>query len=493
MVENQRPPIVQSKSDRAGVERVDMSTTEDSIQINGKDRTVNPLGEERISKLLLRFAVPSIISMLVGSLYNIVDQFFIGQKVGELGNAATNIAFPLSTSCVAMALLFGVGGASAFNITMGKGEREKAVHYLGNAAVMLFSCGVVLCIITQLFLRQLLQFFGSPDNVLEYAMEYTRITAIGFPLLILSTGGGHLIRADGRPSVAMACNLSGAVVNTILDALFVFGFNWGMSGAAFATIIGQAVSGLMVVWCLAHCKTVSVERSHLRIHWANVVRIMSLGMAPCSNQVAMMVVQIVMNKSLKYYGARSVYGEAVPIACVGIISKVNMVFMSFIIGISQGLQPITSFNYGAGKYQRVRQAYLKAISCGVVLAVSAFLMFQLFPRQIISLFGDGSEEYFRFAMNYFHIFLFFTFVNFMQPISSNFFTSIGKPKRGSFLALTRQIIFLLPLIVVFPLFMGIDGVMYAGPVADGLAAVVAAVMVRKEFRRDIYIKSASGN
>ncbi|MCM1500157.1 MAG: MATE family efflux transporter [Clostridium sp.] len=467
-----------------------MSVDEDNIQINDKENTVNPLGEERIDNLLLRFAVPSIISMLVGSLYNIVDQFFIGQKVGELGNAATNIAFPLSTSCVALALLFGIGGASAFNITMGRGEREKAVHYLGNAALMLFACGVVLCIVTQLFLRQMLQFFGSPDNVLDYAVEYTRITAIGFPLLILSTGGGHLIRADGRPGTAMACNLSGAVVNTILDAIFVFGFGWGMSGAALATIIGQAVSGLMVIWCLAHCKTVSLGRSHLRIHWANIVRIISLGMAPCSNQIAMMVVQIVMNKSLKYYGSQSIYGESIPIACVGIISKVNMVFMSFIIGISQGLQPITSFNYGAGKYRRVLSAYLKAISSGAVLAVAAFLMFQLFPRQIISVFGNGSEEYFQFAMKYFHLFLFFTFVNFMQPISSNFFTSIGKPKRGSFLALTRQILFLLPLIVLFPLFMGIDGVMYAGPVADFLAATVAAVMVWKEFRRDIYKKTA---
>lgn len=467
-----------------------MSAKEADIQINDKENKVNPLGEERIDHLLLRFAVPSIISMLVGSLYNIVDQFFIGQKVGELGNAATNIAFPLSTSCVAIALLFGIGGASAFNITMGRGEREKAVHYLGNAALMLFACGMVLCIVTQLFLRQMLQFFGSPDNVLEYAVEYTRITAIGFPLLILSTGGGHLIRADGRPGTAMACNLSGAVVNTILDAIFVFGFGWGMSGAALATIIGQAVSGLMVVWCLAHCKTVSVGRSHLRIHWANIVRIISLGMAPCSNQIAMMVVQIVMNKSLKYYGSQSIYGESIPIACVGIISKVNMVFMSFIIGISQGLQPITSFNYGAGKYRRVLSAYLKAISSGAVLAVAAFLMFQLFPRQIISVFGNGSEEYFQFAMKYFHLFLFFTFVNFMQPISSNFFTSIGKPKRGSFLALTRQIIFLLPLIILFPLFMGIDGVMYAGPVADFLAAAVAAVMVWKEFRRDIYRKTA---
>lgn len=439
----------------------------------------NPLGEERIGKLLRQFAVPSIISMLVGSLYNIVDQFFIGQRVGELGNAATNIAFPLSTACLAVALLCGIGGASAFNLAMGSGDRKKAENIMGNAAIMLAISGVFLCVITQIFLRPLMHLFGSPANVLGYAMEYTRITSIGFPFLLLSTGGGHLIRADGRPKITMLCNLTGAIINTVLDAVFVFGLDWGMSGAAGATVIGQVVAGGMAVWFLAHGKTVHLTRENLRPRAADIKRIASLGMAPCSNQVAMMIVQIIMNQSLKYYGAQSVYGESIPIACSGIISKVNMVFMSFVIGISQGLQPIAGFNYGAGKYDRVKEGYKKAVAIGAALSVAAFLLFQLFPRQIISIFGEGSEAYYEFAVSYFHIFLFFTFVNFMQPITSNFFTAIGKPKRGSFLALTRQIIFLLPLLLIFPLIFGIDGIMYAGPVADCMAAVVSAVMVRK--------------
>ena len=448
----------------------------------------NPLGEESINKLRRQFAIPSIISMLVGSLYNIVDQFFIGQSVGELGNAATNIAFPLSISCVAIALLFGIGGASAFNISAGGGDKEKAVHYFGNAITMLFGCGLILCLFAQLFLEPMLRFFGSPDNVLGYAKTYTRITAFGFPFVILATGGGHLIRADGRPKISMLCNLTGAVINTVLDAIFVFVLELGMAGAAYATIIGQFVSGAMTIWYLAHCKTVKIQKKHLKVQGKNITRIMSLGAAPCSNQISMMIVQIVMNKSLKYYGSLSAYGESIPIACAGIISKVNMVFMSFVIGISQGLQPIASFNYGAGKYKRVKEAYLKAISCGFLLAFVAFLLFQFTPRQIISIFGDGSETYFQFAINYFHIFLFFTFLNFLQPISSNFFTAIGKPKSGGFLALTRQIIFLLPLIVIFPLFMGIDGIMYAGPIADFLAAVVSAVMVGRELRKKQYGK-----
>lgn len=444
--------------------------------------TNNPLGVQPVNRLLSQFAIPSIISMLVGSLYNIVDQFFIGQRVGELGNAATNIAFPLSTSCLALALLIGIGGSSAFNLAMGSGHEKRAVNIMGNAVVLLAGSGLVLSIITLLFLKPLLLFFGSPKSVLPYAMEYTKITAFGFPFLLLSTGGGHLIRADGRPRITMLCNLMGAVLNTILDALFVFGLNLGMSGAALATIIGQIVSGALAIGYLMHGKTVTIRRENLRIKWENVTRIASLGMAPCSNQVAMMVVQIIMNQSLKHYGSHSIYGENIPIACAGIITKVNMIFMSFVIGLSQGLQPIASFNYGAGKKGRVKEAYIKAISIGAVLAVIAFLMFQFFPRQIISIFGDGSELYYQFAIRYFHVFLFFTFVNFMQPITSNFFTAIGKPKVGSFLALTRQILFLLPLILLFPLFLEIDGIMYAGPVADCLAAVVCFIMVYRELR-----------
>ena len=444
--------------------------------------TKNPLGEQPVNRLLSQFAIPSIISMLVGSLYNIVDQFFIGQRVGELGNAATNIAFPLSTSCLALALLIGIGGSSAFNLAMGSGDDKKAVHLLGNAVVLLAGSGLFLSIITFLFLKPLLLFFGSPKAVLPFAIEYTKVTAFGFPFLLLGTGGGHLIRADGRPRMTMVCNLIGAVINTVLDALFVFGLNLGMTGAALATVIGQMVSGIMAIICLMHGKTVSIHKEHLFVKWENVTRIASLGMAPCSNQVAMKVVQIIMNQSLKHYGSHSIYGENIPIACAGIITKVNMIFMSFVIGLSQGLQPIASFNYGAGKKGRVKEAYIKAVSIGAVLAVIAFFMFQFFPRQIISIFGDGSELYYQFAIRYFHVFLFFTFVNFMQPITSNFFTAIGKPKVGSFLALTRQILFLLPLILLFPLFLGIDGIMYAGPVADCLAAVVCFIMVYRELR-----------
>ena len=448
--------------------------------------TSNPLGTEPVQKLLRQFAVPSIIAMLVSALYNIVDQFFIGRSVGELGNAATNISFPLSISCIAIALLFGIGGASAFNLTMGRGEKDDAVYFAGNASVMLFGCGVLLCIFTQLFLDPMLIALGTPDNVMGYARTYTRITAFGFPFLILTAGGGHLIRADGNPKFSMVCNLTGAVINTFLDALFVFGFQWGMAGAAAATIIGQIISGFMTFHYLCHFRTAAIHREHLKIRGRYIGRIASLGAAPCSNQLAMMIVQIVMNKSLTHYGALSVYGEAIPLACAGIIIKVNQVFFSFVIGISQGLQPIVSFNYGASRFARVKEAYRKAIFSGFLISLAAFLMFQLLPRQIISLFGSGSEEYFRFAESYFRIFLLFTFLNFLQPITSNFFTAIGKPMKGIFLSLTRQILFLLPLIIILPLFIGIDGILYAGPIADLTAALISALMIVRELKISHY-------
>ena len=442
----------------------------------------NPLGTAPVQKLMFKFAIPSIIAMLVGALYNIVDQLFIGHKVGTLGNAATNIAFPLSTSCIALALLFGIGGASCFNLALGRGEKEKAIHFVGNALVMLFACGTALCLIAQVFLTPMLLAFGAPMDVLPYAESYVRITSLGFPFLLLTTGGGHLMRADGSPKMTMISNLSGAVINTILDAVFVLGFEWGMEGAAYATIIGQIFSAGLVINYMRKFKTAPLQRKHFKIEWQYLSQIMFIGMASFFNQLAIMIVQIVLNNSLKYYGALSIYGESVPLACAGIVMKVSQVFFSIVIGIGQGTQPIESFNYGAKNYKRVREAYKMACIAGGSVSMVSFLLFQLFPRQILAAFGDGTASYFEFGEKYFRVFLFFTCLNFLQPITSTFFTSIGKAIKGVFLSLTRQILFLLPLLFVLPTLMGIDGILYAGPISDAVAAVIAVSMVLFEFR-----------
>ncbi|MDY5211377.1 MATE family efflux transporter [Intestinibacter sp.] len=442
----------------------------------------NPLGTESISKLMIKFSVPSIIAMIVGALYNIVDQLFIGQAVGTLGNAATNIAFPLSTSCIAVSLLFGIGGASCFNLSMGRGEEEKSPFYVANATIMLFSSGIVLFIITQLFLTQILKACGSPSDVLPYAQTYVRITSFGFPFLILSVGGGHLIRADGSPKIAMFCNILGAVINIILDAVFIFGFNMGMAGAAYATIIGQIASTIVVIVYMKDFKTVPLLPKHFKLNIHYIKDVASIGMASGINQLAMMLVQIILNNSLRYYGGLSIYGEAIPIACAGITMKVSQLFFSVVIGLSQGSQPIESFNYGAKKYHRVKETYILANKTGAVISIIAFILFQLFPREIISLFGSGTEEYYQFAIKFFRIFLFFICINFIQPITSTFFTSIGKPIKGIFLSLTRQIIYLLPMIIILPLFFGIDGIIFAGPVADFIAAITCLITISIEFK-----------
>ncbi|MBQ8663475.1 MAG: MATE family efflux transporter [Eubacterium sp.] len=445
---------------------------------------VNPLGVVPVKNLMVKFAIPSIIAMLVSSLYNIVDQLFIGQAVGTLGIAATNVVFPLTTISIALALLFGIGGASNFNLDMGRGERDRAINYIGNAAVLLFFCGVVLLIVTQIFMRPLLVGFGTPDDVMPYAIEYTRITAIGFPFLIFTAGGCHLVRADGSPKMSMWCNIIGAVINVALDAIFVIGLDWGMAGAAWATIIGQIVSALVVFRYMLHFKTVPLKKEHLKLHMRYVKPIVSIGMASCVNQLAMMVTQIVLNNSLTFYGALSIYGEATPLAIAGIGMKTFQLFFGVVIGLVQGGQPIFSFNYGAEKYDRVRSAYKMALTVGMIICIVAFIMFQTIPEQLIGLFGDGDGDalYFEFGVLFFRTFLFGIFLAPVQTISSTFFTAIGKPKKGMFLSLTRQIIFLIPLILILSKVFGLMGILYAAPIADAASFIAALTMLILEFK-----------
>lgn len=440
----------------------------------------NPLGTAPVGGLILKFAIPAIISMLVSAMYNIVDQIFIGQGVGMLGNAATNVAFPVTTIATALALLLGIGGASNYNLEMGAGREKKASSIAGTALSTLVITGVILAVAVLLFLRPLLSLFGATTDVMPYAVDYLGITAVGLPFYALSIGGNHIVRADRSPTYSMTCVLTGAIINTILDPLFIFGFGWGIKGAAWATVIGQVVSGILVIIYFGKFRKMYLEMSMLKPSSECLKAIISLGMASCINQIAMAVVQIVLNNILRYYGGLSVYGSDIPIACVGVISKVNQVFMAICIGISQGCQPIWGFNYGAKKYDRVRLAYRYSVTACTVIATIFFLCFQLFPHQIVSIFGTGSDLYFQFAERYLKIFMFMTFANGIQPMSSGFFTSIGKAKLGIVMSLTRQVLFLLPLIIIFSLILGIDGVMYAGPIADAAAFVLAILFARRE-------------
>ncbi len=442
----------------------------------------NPLGYEKIPVLLRRYAIPSIIAMVVSSLYNIVDQIFIGQGVGYLGNAATNVAYPLTTICLSIALLIGIGGASRFSLSLGAGDDKSARRAAGTAVAMLAAGGVLYAVLIELFLTPLMLAFGATGEVLPYAQEYTRITAIGMPFLILTNGVSNLARADGSPRFSMACMLLGAVINTILDPLFIFAFQLGIGGAAWATVIGQMASCAMALSYLPRFRQVRLTRRSFRIPPREALRIASLGMSNSLNQLALTLVQIVLNNSLTYYGALTVYGSDVPLASCGIVMKTNAILIGVIIGLSQGSQPIIGFNYGAKQLPRVWGTYRLAVTCSLVISVAGWLLFQLCPQQIISLFGTGSPEYFEFAVCFMRTYLFMVPVNGVQILSSNFFTAIGKAPRGVFLSLTRQVLFLIPLILILPLFLGLDGILYAAPIADAVAFAVTVVFMLAFYR-----------
>lgn len=442
----------------------------------------NPLYYKKIYKLLFKFGTPSIISMLVGALYNIVDQIFIGQGVGINGNAATNVAFPLTTICVSISLFLGLGGASSYSLLLGRGEREKATTIIGNTISLAFIFSLVLTIIVKVFVKKIMYMFGSTEEVLSYAVKYSSITSTGFLPFIFSSMMSHIIRADGSPRYSMMSVLSGAIANTILDPIFIFYFKMGIAGAALATIIGQFISFALTFKYIFKMKNITLNKESFLLKINNVIKIFTLGLSGGFNQLAMMAVQITMNNVLSYYGNQSIYGGNIPLAVSGIIIKINMIIMAFIIGTGQGSQPIIGFNYGARNYKRVIDTYKLSVFITTMMAIIASILFQLFPRQIVSMFGDGSELYFSFAEEYMRIYMLFMVVNGVQPVTGSFFTSIGKAFKGAFIAMTRQIIFLLPLIIILPKIFGIDGVMYAGPIADAMALIVTILFIRREIK-----------
>lgn len=460
-------------------------------KLASKDRNI--LGTEPVSDLLKKFATPAVIAMIVGALYNIVDQIFIGNNIGFLGNAATNVSFPLTTLCISVTLLIGIGGSANFNLRLGEGKPEEAKKYLGNSFAMVAIVSLVLTVLVKIFLDPLLRAFGATDELMSYARTYTRITSNGFFFMILTNAGTALIRADGSPKYSMASVLVGCIVNVILDACFISGLGWGMAGAAWATVIGQGVSALMVIYYARDFRTVQPKKEDYKPQAKYIKQIASLGVAPFFNQITLLAVQIIMNNSVGYYGQFSRFGSEIPLAVIGIGMKIFMIFFSCAIGISQGMQPIVSYNYGAKNYDRAKEAYTLSIKIGSGIMVGAFLLFQFVPGKLLALFGEGSKEYFEFGNYFFRIYLMMTCVSAFQPITTNLMTSIGKAKKGIFISLTRQLIFFIPLALILPKFFGIMGLLYTGPVADFLAFLVSVIMARREFKNMDYLDAKNKN
>ncbi len=442
----------------------------------------NPLGSVPVTRLIVQFSIPAVINTLINAVYNITDQMFIGHVVGIYGNAATSVAFPVSTFLGAFALMIGIGTSTNFSLNLGAGKKSEALRYVGNGISMMFLAGIIIAAATLIFLKPLLILFGATPEVLPLATTYLGLTALGMPFLLFATACSSIIRADGSPTYAMIALSAGAVLNIPLNALFMLVFHWGIAGSALATVLAQIISFILTINYMRKFKAGKLAKGDLRPRLSQVRAITALGAAGFLNHFIMMLVQITMNNTLTYYGALSQYGSEVPLAVVGVITKVNYVVLAFVIGIGQGTQPIIGFNYGAKNYARVTEAYIKAAIGIVGASLLFFACFQLFPRQIISLFGEGNEAYFAFATQYMRIFMMMMFISGIQPLTSNFFVATGKAKHGIFLALTRQGLFLLPLLLILPLWFGIDGVIFAGPIADLLAVIVSLSFITRELK-----------
>ncbi|MBM7642885.1 MATE family efflux transporter [Streptococcus loxodontisalivarius] len=448
-----------------------------------KNTESNPLGTEKLSSLLKKFAIPAIIANIVNALYNIVDQIFIGQGVGYLGNAATNIAFPITTICTALALLIGVGAASRFNIEMGRGNKDLAKKTVGNAFASLLLTGIILLIIIRLFLKPLMISFGATEDILSYAMTYTSITSLGIPFLLISSGGSPLIRSDGSAKYSMTSVVIGAVLNTILNPIFIFGLGWGIAGSAWSTVISQIVSGCAVAFYLKNFKTVQLEKSDFLLNRKVLLALSALGLTAMFNSLSSTIVQIVTNNLLKAYGDQSIYGSDIPIAVAGIVAKVNMIFSSIIIGLTQGSQPIVGYNFGAKKLDRVRQSYFLIIRVATYIAIVAFILFEIFAPQILALFGNSSELYMTYGVKYLRIFMALVFLNGMQISTTTFYTSIGRAQIGAFLAITKQLLLLVPFSILFVISFGVDNIMFAAPLSDLLAFLISLLLIRQTLKK----------
>ncbi|MDE5898700.1 MAG: MATE family efflux transporter [Treponemataceae bacterium] len=443
----------------------------------------NELAVKPIGKLVTKFAIPSVVSLTVTALYNIVDQIFIGNNIGYVGNGATNVVFPITVIAHGLAMLFGCGCAAFMNLCLGREENEKANKGVGNTLSVLILLCVLIPTVCEIFISPLVNLFGSTADIYPYAIEYGRIIIAGFPFVIMYTGFNQIIRADGNPKMAMVSMFSGAIINVILDASFMYGLNWGIKGAAWATIIGQGVSFVISLVYIFKLKNIKLNKKSFLIDWRVLGRLSAIGVSSFITQAEIVLLSAVMNNTLKKYGANSVYGDTIPQTAIGIVMKVNSVLINIISGIAIGGQPIISFNYGAKNYDRVKKTFWILTVAALIVSGIAFLLFQIFPRQISGIFGNDSELYTQFAVMGFRIYLMFCILIAFQTVAGVFIQSVGKPLMSSILSLARQVVFLIPLIILFGYLWGVEGPLWAGPVADGLAFIMAVAFVEIECKK----------
>ena len=454
---------------------------------NEKEKEENILGTEKIGKLIREFSIPCIISLLVSSLYNIVDQIFIGWGVGYLGNGATNVVFPLTMIGLSFSLMFGDGASAYLSLKLGEKKKDEATKGVGNGIMISTLVSILYCILTLIFLPQLLNLFGCTDNLRELALKYGWIIVLGFPASMIGTTLNSIIRADGSPKYSMITMLTGAILNTILDPIFIFVFKMGVEGAAIATVIAQVVTFVLNLIYIKKFKSISITREALKLNSKTVGRVASLGISSFITQMSIVFVMATENNLLGKYGAETKFGAEIPITVLGIVMKISQILNSIIIGIAAGAQPILGYNYGAKKFERVKET-LKIVLCSsVLISTIAFILFQTIPDKLISIFGSGNANYIEFACIAFRTYLMLCIVNGIQIPSGIFFQAIGKSVISAVLSISRQIIILIPSMIVLGKLFGLRGLLYAGPTADGIAFVLASIFLIKEIRN---LKSA---
>lgn len=456
-----------------------------------QDNSLAMFEKEPIVKLMLKFALPAIAAMVVNSIYNIVDQIFIGQGVGMLGNAATNLTFPLVTISMAIGTMIADGCVAYFSLKLGQRRYDEAALTMGNGIAISLLAGLFITLSMELLLQPVLRLCGGNTvsaQTFEYAVEYARITLIGIPFVCVSMTVSSIIRAQGSPRYAMLCNITGCITNIALDAWFVLGLHWGVAGAAWATIIGQVLNFILAIAYIPRLKGIQFRLEYTKLRAKTVFAFLPLGISSFFTQFGSTIVVICMNNLIVTYGAESIYGPDIPLAAQGIVMKVNSIIISVMVGLGIGSQPIVGYNYGARNFRRVKETYLKTIVIGLAVGVVGWACFQLFTQSIVNLFGQESELYNQFALKCFHIFLAVIFLTGFIIPSGIFFQSIGKPTKAMICTLTRQLIYFLPAAFVLGHFMGIEGLLYAGPVGDILASATIAILVAGEIRilnRDI--------
>ena len=451
------------------------------------------LGTERIGKLMRQYAIPCIISLLVGALYNIVDQIFIANAsyLGSYGNAANTVVFPLTVVALAIAVMIGDGCCAFVSMALGRNEVDKARRSVGNAVVLSIAGSLVLTAVYLVFADGIIAMFGGTGNeeTFRHAQEYFFYITLGIPFYMFGQAMNPVIRADGNPKFAMISTLAGAVINIILDPVFIFVFKWGMMGAAVATVIGQVATALLAVWYLLHMKVIRPAKTDFALSGSVCGRMLTLGITSFLSQISLVAAMAAINNMLRKYGALdAVFGQAqyaqIPMAVVGIVMKFFQIVISIVVGMAAGCIPIVGYNMGAGKTLRVRDLFTRLLVAEALVGAAALVLAEGFPRQLIAIFGAANESsyYTAFAVKAFRTYLCMMILACVNKACFIFLQAVGKALASTLLSMFREVVFGVGFALLLPVFFGLDGVLYSMPVSDILTFIISAIIIMKTYR-----------